>query len=285
VQVEDAIAAGHAKVASAPWPPLSAQDQQFVNAVLQVWEKRTADIKRYTCSVQRWQFNPAHFDNGHFTHGVGTLKFEDPGMAEYKIEKIATLIKKSPPEYAVDPDEEHGEHWICDGRWIHILDQNEKKALRIELPPEYRDNKVFQSPLPFVFGVKADEMMQRYWIRSIPVQDKPNEVWLEVVPKRADDAGNYSRVQVVLDRKDTLPKAMIVFMPNWTAENPVREIYQFDNRSVNPVLDSLRANLFRQSFIATKLGKEWTVEEKPYIPPEARQQVANPQTPGARINR
>ncbi len=267
VPAADAVKQGNARVAQAPWPPLSPQYQSFVDQVLQVWEQRTDDIKTYQCELSRWQFNPAFFAGGYYTHGTGTLRFQDPGKAEFKIEKIEQLTQKEPPKYAVNPREPHGEHWICDGQWVHILDQNRKQATRIQLPPSYRDEKVYQSPLPFVFGVKAQELKDRYWIRPL-ISQKDDEVWLEAVPKRADDAANYSRVQIVLDKKDTLPKGLIVFMPNWTEKQPHREVFQFNNRQTNMMMANMRQALFNQAFIPTKLGNDWKVDEQPYIPPQ-----------------
>lgn len=276
VNPQQAVAQGDATVRQAPWAPLSPQLQQYVDTVLNVWQKRTEGIKTYECELHRWQFDPSFFKDGHSTHGVGTLRFEAPGKAEFKIDTLKTLTNKQPAKYEVLPNEPHGPHWICDGQWVHIMDQNKKKATKIELPPEYRGERVYRSPLPFVFGVKADEMKARYWVKPLD-KKRPGEVWLEAVPKRADDAANYMKVQIVLDQQDTLPKGLIVFMTNWTPQSPHREVFQFNNRKTNMVKANLM-QLFRQSFISPKLGNEWTIDEKPYQPPTAPQpRVAAPQ--------
>lgn len=279
VTADKAIQQGTARAIQAPWAPLAPAFQQYVDQVLDVWEKKTDGIQTYQCDLMRWQYNPAFYAGGHYTKGTGTLRFQDPGKAEFKMEEVEQLTNKNPPAYAVDPNEKHGEHWICDGQWVHILDQNKKQATRIQLPPSYRGEKVYQSPLPFVFGVKAAEMKNRYWIRPLQA-NRPGEVWLEAVPKRADDAANYSKVQIVLDQKDTLPKGLIVFMPNWTEKQPHREVFQFNNRQTNMVMANLRMNLFNKNFIPTKLGSDWKVDEQPWVPQQVtagQNRVAAPQ--------
>lgn len=268
VTVQDAVAAGDARTTQAPWV-LTPQEQAYVDQVLAAWESSTGRIKRYSCDLQRWQFNPGFYDQGYFSHAVGTLRYQSPGKGEFKVEEVKSLTEKGPPaKYAVNPREPHGEHWICDGEWVHILDQNKKTALRVQMPPEFRGQLVYRSPLPFLFGINAEEAKQRYWIRPLMVPDRPGELWLEVKPKRADDAGNYSRVQVILDREDILPSGLIVFMPNWTEQAQHREVYQFANRETNKAMDAVMEGMFNKVFIPTKLGSDWDVSEEPYIPPQ-----------------
>ncbi|QDV26178.1 TIGR03009 domain-containing protein [Aureliella helgolandensis] len=277
MSAEQAVQAGIAQVAQQPFPELSQQEQSFLDQVLMVWEQRTAAIKRYQCEFQRFQFDPGNLPDAHMSQATGFIKFMDPGKGEFRVDKVETVSKKTPPyEYRVDPTHPYGEHWICDGEWVHVLDHNEKKATRIQLSPESRGKEVYRSPLPFLFGVKAAEIKQRYWARPLFPAGRPeNELWIEVWPKSANDAGNYSRVQVILDRNDSLPMALIVFLPNWSPSQEHREVYQFSNRKSNGVLDAI-AGAFGKSFIPTKLGNDWEVVEEPYIPPQADLQAGNP---------
>ncbi|MCA9128612.1 MAG: TIGR03009 domain-containing protein [Planctomycetales bacterium] len=269
VQVQDAVAAGQARVPQQPFPDLTPAEVSFVDQVLNVWETRTASIKRYSADFRRWQYDSTKFEDGHYTVASGILKYETPDRGVFKVETLESIAQKGPPAvYRVDPRRPYGEHWICDGEWVHVLDHNEKKAQLIQLSPDQRGNLASRSPLPFLFGVKAAEVKQRYWIRPLNPPNRPEELWLEVYPKFTMDAGNYSRVQVVLDRKDILPKGLIVFMPEWTPQQPNREVYQFDNRETDSVMDALRQRLLFQNFIQTKLGSDWEIVKEPYIPPE-----------------
>jgi TIGR03009 family protein len=276
VTSQQAVEQGVAQVAQPPFPPLSPQEQQYLDQVLDVWEKRTAEVKRYECEFKRWQYDPTKYDQDYYSRANGNLKFMDPDKGMFVVENLETIAVKQPQaEYKVDPRRPYGEYWICDGEWIYIRDRNEKKETRYELPPQLRGQGIQMSPLPFLFGVKAAEIKQRYWIR--PVQAPPGDdgVWLEAWPKRADDAGNYSRVQVVLDRSDILPRALIVFLPNWRPGSEHKEIYEFSNRVVpkENLWSAMKEKVFRQAFIPTQLPGDWQIIEEPYIPAEQQAQL------------
>lgn len=274
VPVEQAIQQGDAQVAQPPFEALQPQEIQYLDQVLAAWEHKTDAIKMYKCEFTRYQFDPGLHPTAHYSQAVGTLKFMEPDKGEYRVEKVESIASQDPVSYRVDPRRPEGEHWICDGEWIHIQDHNEKKATRIQLPPGQRGTGISRSPLPFLFGVNAAEIKQRYWVRPLFPEGVPaNQLWLEVFPKRADDAGNYSRVQIILDRSDTLPMGLIVFLPNYTPQQQHREVYQFANRQTNGLLDSIR-QAFSQSFIPTRLGSDWEVVEEPYVSPEAQQSTA-----------
>lgn len=278
VQPGQAVQAGNAKVAQAkqPFPPLKPQEQQFLDTVLNVWQKKTAAVAQYECNFTRWQYDPTINTEAPATIATGDVKYMKPDKGLFKVAEIKFAQGQGPkPEYAINPRQPAGEHWICDGDWIHSLDANEKKAVRTQLPPDMAGALIHRSPLPFLFGVNAQEIKNRYWIRPIiPAPDE--DVWLEAWPKWADDAGNYSRVQIVLSRQDTLPRGLIVFLPNFRADQPHREIYEFKNRKVpKGLLNSIKQKVFMQQFIPTTLPAGWEVNEIPYEAPE-QQRVAQP---------
>ncbi|MFN3192161.1 MAG: TIGR03009 domain-containing protein [Aureliella sp.] len=272
---QQAVQAGIAQVRQQPFPALPAAEQQFVDQVLSVWEQRTAQVDKYVCQFKRWQYDPTQFAESFYSQSSGELRFMAPDKASFVINKLETIFdKKSNPHiYKEDPRNPHGEYWICDGEWVFIRDRNLKKEVRIQLPPSMRGQNIPNSPLPFLFGVKAAELKQRYWIRDVTKIAAPpggTTVWLEAWPKRADDAGNYSRVQIVLDRKDILPAALIVFLPQWTPQQQFKEIFEFTNREIPQanLWNAVKEKVFNQAFIPTKLDSSWTIEEEPFIPPQ-----------------
>ncbi|MBX3423314.1 MAG: TIGR03009 domain-containing protein [Pirellulaceae bacterium] len=273
-----AVAQGAARVAEPPFPQLSQEEQHRLDQILQVWEQSTAKINTFECKFKRWVYNP----NSHETHpesiAEGSIRYKSPDMGSFKEDARVALAGTKPdgsPDYKVNPRLPHGDWWVCDGEWVHQLDRNAKKAIQTQLPPELRGTNIPLSPLPFMFGVKAHEVKARYFIREIPAQPGNSDVWVEAWPKRSDDAGNYSRVQIVLDRSDNLPKAMILFMPNWSPQARHRELYEFSSRQVNSLLDKIKQNLFMQSFIDTKVGSDWQVIREGWIPPEQAPVVTN----------
>lgn len=278
------VAGGAQRVTEPPFAPLSEAEQKYIDQVLLVWEKSTSQINTFECKFKRWVYNPNAHETQPETISEGEIRYKNPDKGSFKETSRYSLAgskQDGSPDYKENPRMPHGDWWVCDGEWVHQLDRNDKKAIRTQLPPDLRGNNIPLSPLPFLFGVKANEVRQRYYIRAISPPQGNNDVWVEAWPKRADDAGNYSRVQVVLDRSDNLPKGMFLFMPNWTPQAKHRELYEFSGKQINGVLDLLKQKLFMQSFIETDVPSDWQVIQEPWIPP-GQQQIApaNPESPG-----
>ncbi len=295
VTPQAAVQAGYAQTARVqPFPALNPAEQNYLDQVLAVWEQRTAVVNQFQCEFKRWQFDPTKHATAPYTIAAGILKYRKPDQGLYRVDKLVSIANanEANPQYLEDPRNPFGEFWICDGRWVHSMDRNQKKAIRHELPPDQRGEGIYLSPLPFLFGVKASEIKDRYFVRTVAPQPGNDDVWIEAWPKRPDDAGNYSRVQIVLDRADRLPKTMIVYMPNWSSEAKHREVYEFENRkTMDKLLDKMQQLVDPREFISTKLGSDWEVIEEPWIdarePQVANQsQVLNPAAPGTQqINR
>jgi TIGR03009 family protein len=282
------------QLAKMPFEPLNEAQQKYLDQVLTIWEQRTAKIERYQCNFTRWVFDPSQNSNPDAaSKAEGLLKFMEPDKGLFRIDKLEFFGGRDPrtnaPLYQENQRQKFGEYWICDGQYVHILDRNEKKCTKYQLPPENRGKGIYRSPLPFLFGVKAQEIYSRYWIRPIaPPANVKDAVYLETYPKRPDDAGNYSRVQIVLDAKEVLPKALIVFLPNWRADQQHREIYEFSNRSDRSgnALDKLQEAVhWKEDFIPTTLTKDWVIIVEPYeiaqapgAAPAAGQEGATPRT-------
>lgn len=273
--VQQALAEGLAQVPQQPFPPITAAEKAYLEQVLQVWEQRTAQIKRYKCNFRRFEREPQDFPDGYVAVSTGEIKFMDPDKGLFDVKSRSTIVDKANKKYAVDQKNPFGEYWICDGRWVYIRDRNNKEEKQIELPPEMRGNQIYLSPLPFLFGVKADEIKKRYWIRPVPVKGVGNG--LEAWPRYPEDKANYSRVTVVLDPKDILPKTLIVYGTNWTPQNDVMQIFEFTDRDTRS--PGLLGSIFEKDFIPTKLPSGWNIDRKPYIAKELQQTDRTAQPP------
>jgi len=270
-----AIAAGIAEVAKAPFDPLNKEQADYLDVVLKTWEQRTGRIEQYQCTITRWQYDPTIDPTAPAVIDKGVLQYAKPDKGLFRIDNRQTLSKKGPsPEYR--PSDKFGDYWVCDGEYLHIRDRNELKALKIQLPPNQRRNGIHNSPLPFLFGVKAEEIKTRYWIRPVAPPAGSSDVWLEAWPKQLDDAGNYSRIQIVLDANEVLPKALIVFLPNWEPQSPHREVLEFTDRKQDwNLVDAMKQKLFMKDFIDTNLPSTWQVIVEPYTDPQETQQATS----------
>ncbi len=266
----------------APFPPLNKDWQDYLDKALALWEEKSGAVQRYECTFKRFQYDPTLTQEHAYTVAAGVLKYLKPDKGLFKVEQLVYykgLDKEQKPQYLENPDKQFGEYLICDGKYVHEMDQNQKKCIKRELPPQMQGNAIHLSPLPFLFGVKAAEVQTRYWIRPLaPPEGRKNEVWLEAYPRRADDAANYQRVQVVIDINDWMPKALIVYLPNWRPNAPHRELYEFENRQINAGSGMLqKLNPFQQEFIPS-VPADWKVIVEPFqsAPPEQEPRVATP---------
>ncbi len=265
--------------------PLSPESDRMLKSLLGKWQNATQGIERYKCDFLRWQFDMTKISDPKIYHTAarGVVRYMAPDKGMFRVDELK-FVRKDPRDPQADwqlhaDPEQFGEYWICDGNSVYLYDRTQKKATKYTLPPEMQGKQVFNSPLPFFFGVDAQKIEQRFWVNPLPdavVNEKPVHV-LDVYPKTQADAVNYHHVRVYLDQAESLPVAIEVCMPNWTEEKPNREFFEFRNRNTNwNLLDKIKEmSIFKEEFIPKEPPAGWQVEVKPYEP-EAPARVANP---------
>jgi len=269
--------------------PLSPENDRMLKALLGKWQAATQGIERYKCDFFRWQFDMTKISDPKVYHTAarGVVRYMAPDKGMFRVDELK-FVRKDPrdpqAEWKLHADpEQFGEYWICDGNSVYLYDRTQKKATKYTLPPEMQGKQVFNSPLPFFFGVDAQKIEQRFWVNPLPdavVNEKPVHV-LDVYPKTQADAVNYHHVRVYLDQKESLPAAIEVCMPNWTEEKPNREFFEFRSRDTNwNLLDKIKdMSIFKEEFIPKEPPAGWQVEVKPYEPEQPQPdpaRVANP---------
>jgi TIGR03009 family protein len=128
----------------------------------------------------------------------------------------------------VEDKEGFREHWVCDGKSIFELDYKNQQVKQRSLPPEMQGQRITDGPLPFLFGAKAQQLKDRFWIRVITPKDRKGEFWLEAVPKTQADAANFAMIHVILAESDFLPQGMILFH-----RNQFQTTFAFEKRETN----------------------------------------------------
>ena len=258
-----------------PFPPLDAQHEAYVRQCLQYWESSTSQIQRFRCKFNRWEYDPifgppAHPQTGEMQAAAicsGEIKFEMPDKAMFDVVGKWTYRageEGKPGEYA-DAGEAQLERWISDGRFTYEFDFAGKQLKKHELPPEMQGKTIADGPIPFIFGAKADRMLQRYWIRVITPDDaaKRGEYWLEAYPRFASDAADFSRVRVILDGEEFLPQAIEIFAADYDEiRNRKSATYTFEERRKN---ESDRTLFFiqRAPFYEPSIPSGWQLVEMP----------------------
>lgn len=240
-------------------PPfqLSEVEQQFVLQLLEMWETESAKIKTFNADFERLDYNVFGAADQPMIRSFGQVTYSKPDKGSFKINEIHRW-KQDRWEHQ---KQELGDHWVCDGKAVYQYVHREKILEVTPLPAELRGQSIVDGPLPFLFGAEAEKLLSRYWIR--PKQGNPEMIWLEAYPRRQADALNYSRVEIMLDRKTMTPTAMQTHAPNGQS----RAVYKFTSPVVNGKLDALFGGLFNAP--RTPIGYKRVVREAPAGSPQA----------------
>ncbi len=218
--------------------PLSPQEQAALDQLLTAWEARSAAVQTWSCTFRKWEYDDAWVGEvggkrPAVAEKTGEIKYAAPdkGLFRVKESKQWNNEAKSFETAANDP----GEHWVCNGQSIYEFRHAERQLVETRLPQDMRGSAISDGPLPFVFGAKADTLKKRYWMRIITPPQVRDHIWLEALPRFQADAGNYSKVELILQARDLMPFAIQIHKPG----NLQREVYQFDpqNNLINAAMN------------------------------------------------
>jgi TIGR03009 family protein len=211
---------------------LTPKEHQDLDRVWIEWQRRSQAIKSFTCSLKRWEWD-AVFQKK--TTGVGDLKYSAPdnGLYRVKDEKTGEMI----------------DHWVCDGKSLYEFNSTKKEVIERVLPPNMQGQAIADGPLPFIFGADAAKLKQRYWMRLIaPPEKQEDKICIEAFPRTQQDAANFKRAELLLNRADMLPFALQIDLTNgknWT-------VHQFYSIVTN---DPLRG--IKDIFLAPRVFPPW----------------------------
>jgi TIGR03009 family protein len=273
--------AGH--LPQQPPPPfiLTREEEARLDQILIAWEKQSGNVKTYKCDFVRLEYgtvfgqNPAD-SNKPRTISYGQLKYSAPDKGMFKVTATEFYNPKTGAHERGGP--ESHEHWVCDGRSIFEINHKEKTRTERPLPPEMQGAAISDGPLPFVFGAKKAKLKARYWMREIASPNAANEIWLQAFPRFQADAANFKFVEIIIDRKTFMPKAIQLFSPAYAPErgNDSRTVFDLQKASYNGRLD----NVFTD-FVAPDVDFRY---KKIILQPQVEQPMADgaPQRNGAR---
>lgn len=247
---------------------LNPQEQRELDEFLVRWEKYSDTIKNYEVQFLRHEFEMEKLDgradlqNTLRRSTFGNFKYcASPSRFFYHVEG----------EYIKDPETGKGvkvfaekdetgsieqEKIIINEKAFYQYDFNGKKVLQVNLPPEVVSGGIAKSPLPLIFGAKAEDMKKRF---SMKIVTHPNaqdrEIWLQVRPMTLEDQQEFRELEIRLDKKTLQAVAVTRFEINGTSISR----YQLYGAKVNPILGNI-SRWIRDHFVATIPDRDWTHE-------------------------
>ena len=266
-----------------PGFPLPADEQQYIEQVLDYWQQTSDKVKHYKCNFLRYEYDTGLVNIRDqqtnqlyaFQQAAGEIRFAAPDKARFETTKVFKFTgppKEQGGNATYEPLKGYSmwgrtinECWVCTGQSVFSFDFEQKARLEEKIPPQLQGN-VAESPLPFLFGAKKDDIMKRYWVRYIPKyktdaqgQEKlvEDEIWLDIYPKRINDAQMYSKVELILSADDFMPLAIHMYDPNY---NPAKNNYGsryfiFQNRQINGALSGFQNWMNR--FVEVNVPLNW----------------------------
>lgn len=221
--------------------------------LLREWEQKSSQIKSVHGTHVRTVYNLV-FEEERRASGTFFLRTPDMG----RIDLVGTKPKSGEKSSRLGANgvpfrlqADNSERWICTGKEIVAINDEEKSYEVVPLPPETQGTNIVHSPLPFLFGMKAEEAKQRYRIKLH--SNAKDRAILVIFPRLPSDRQNYVEAWIILEKANYLPAAVKLYDPTGKLET----VYKF------------QANINDRS-VWTKLGEVFGTRDKDPIHPDLR---------------
>jgi TIGR03009 family protein len=209
-------------------PKLSPELEQ----ILADWESHSSQIKKLTGSFERHKYD--HTFKVEFS-AQGKFAYEAPDRGAYEFEGVkvaegALSRMKDEDENPYSLKSDQPEHWVCTGEAVLLINHKDKNFTKVEIPPEHRGENIIDGPLPFLFGMKAEQAKRRYVFELLPPKKSyPDAIRLGVTPRLDKDSSNWCEAQVIINRETFLPIAVRLVAPGRNSET----VHHFKGLTVN----------------------------------------------------
>ena len=259
---------------------LNPQEQQELDVFLARWEKYSAAIKRYDVDFNMFEYDPTipgavpnqpwRITFGYFKYIATPMRFAFVIEGEWrdvkgKSEKIKRDEKNNQHIYA--------EKTIIDDKAVYKFDYNSKTMVQINVPPEMVGKGIADSPLPLIFGAKADDLKRRF---SMKVVTDPNgTIRLYARPRLIEDQQDFKELEILLE-KDLRAKGLRQLDINGKGYKSYELTSTKINDRLGGILDDIR--LFFTPTVPPGWKHEvnhWAIQPSP-APAMSQVPVANP---------
>lgn len=195
--------------------------------ILVEWEQKSAKIQRLEGTFVRTTYDSI-FNVEKYATGKYCFKYPDQGSFEQKGTPVKDGQKGNRfPTYSVKSGP--NERWVCDGKRILKINDKDSQYEEVEIPPSDRGQNIRNSPLPFLFGMKAEEAKLRYSFELNTAKTSDQQIWLKVKPLMQQDLANYAQAEVILDRATCVPVAVKLYDPTGNSE----DVYVFNKKQMS----------------------------------------------------
>jgi TIGR03009 family protein len=257
----------------APEPLKIEEISPELEKILKNWELTTSQFKKMTGEFSRFKYDKTFEVEW---RAEGKFAYEAPDKGNYvlngaTIGKGDVSKKKSPKDgtpFTLKASD--SERWVCTGKEVIKINEKEKTYEKLPIPPDSQGENIMDGPLPFLFGMKAEQAKRRYRLSLSSKNTSEDEIWLDVIPRWQNDAANWSSAMVIIYAKTFQPKAVKLVDPTGA-----ESVHVFNKIEVNPKRGFFEGDPFKPNLRGFKLvlndkPSAPTVGEKPIDPPAAK---------------
>ena len=179
---------------------LNPAEQRELDEFLARWERYSDNIKRYDVDFDVFDYDPTHPDAvpnkpnrilfGSFKYIANPIRFLYVIKGEYRDGKYIERNGDKNPNI-------HAEKIIIDEKTVSKYDYNAKTVHQINVPPDMIGKGIADSPLPLIFGAKADDLKRRF---SMKVVTDSNGIMLYARPLLLEDQSEFKELVILLDK-------------------------------------------------------------------------------------
>ena len=210
--------------------------------LLKVWESKTQGIKTLSCDIKRFEFDKVFSTE---TRSLGRVQYESPdhGRLDFGPADKAWMAKagrQTADDKAFKIVAGEADTWICTGTHVYVQHFKDKSYNLIDIPPAMQGQNITRSPLPFIFGMKAKEAVEKFAMKLGPMHNPDGTrkaangaamsavVHVIAYPLDASVAREYVQAEVLLDPESFLPLNLRMVDPSGNKET----VYYFDHKSM-----------------------------------------------------
>lgn len=206
--------AGHSKGHETPEV---AKQQGRLEEFLQQWSQHVGDVETFSVRFQRIAYNATFRSK---TRQSGSFLYVGPHQWEYRLD-------------------DGSERLLRDGGWLFLFLSATNTVFRIdinELRAVVGRGLLFATtvcliseapPMPFLLGLRLDELQEKYRIEITKEDD--DAIWLALHPHRKDDDQFLRRAQLLIDKETFRPRAAKLHNPNGKGST----VFVFDEMEIN----------------------------------------------------
>jgi len=252
---------------------LKPEEQRELDEFLVRWERYSTSINRYDVNFNLFIHNPevAIMNKmapdqplktafGYFKYIANPRRFVYAVEGEWQGGK-QTKWDKDKNSFIL------AEKIIIDEKSVYQYDYPAKTVLQLNVPPELIGKGIADSPLPLIFGAKADDLKRRFSMKVERISVNQGNETVDMIrlyarPLYIEDQQEYKELEILLFEKNLMARGL----KQWDINGSAFKIYDLRDPVINPKDRFSPLEIIKEWFTAD-VPNGWKREERNWVAP------------------